>query len=202
MAETLRTKELRARGWTDAAISKFLGKPDDVERGTIGGWSYSACLYSASRVTAAEGTPEFREWAKKRDARSAAGKKGRERALAAIAAWTPYIRRIELTQLRQFAVNHYNSRQLDRAARGDFDDDDRPRRLATVEAPSEFLSRIMVNFLRHSASSYDAKLRKAERLGARGQELVRAVKARVLQAIAAAYPELATECARQEARRV
>lgn len=115
-------KELLGRGWTPAAIFRFLGQADAMVQRKIRGWSYV--------------------------------------------------------------------------------DDARPARDATADSDPAFLARIEVNYLRHSASTYDAQLQKANRFGERGRELARAVKSRVLQVIAEVYPELSAECARQEVRHV
>jgi hypothetical protein len=61
-----------------------------------------------------------------------------------------------------------------------------------------FLARITVNFLRHESTPYDSEMESCR--GKPGvRQAQRALRRRVLAAIGAAYPGLATECDRQSA---
>lgn len=68
---------------------------------------------------------------------------------------------------------------------------------ADLRSDPQFLSRIMVNFLRHAAT-YDHTRNVFTKAG-KATEAGRIIKIRTLEAIASRYPFLATECARQAA---
>lgn len=188
--------ELRRRGWTAAAISRFLGQPDEVVQAQRGGWSYTVHHFAAGRVRLAEGSPAFGDWLRQRDARREAARRGEARVLAEALERVSAPPWIHPERLRQLAVEHYNRRllaQMDRTQEWD-------KRPAALDSEPAFLERISVNYLRHAGTPYDAVLRRLERMGERGRALVPAVKRRVLEAIAAVFPELAEECERQAAR--
>lgn len=64
---TLSRQELIGRGWTIAAVSRFLGEPD-LE--TKGRYSNSVChRYSRDRVNEVESTEEFKQWLEKTNER-------------------------------------------------------------------------------------------------------------------------------------
>ena len=68
-------------------------------------------------------------------------------------------------------------------------------RQADLSSDPQFLSRIMVNFLRHAAT-YDHTRNVFTKAG-QATEAGRIVKIRTLEAIAGRYPFLLNECARQ-----
>lgn len=189
--------ELLARGWTPLAIRRFLGHPDAVLEKVRGGWDLTEHLFEVERVARAESTEEFRAWLTSRDARRSAVARGRARRCEEAASWSPSVPRMSLENLRQLAISHFNERLFRQAERRDFEG---PVREATADSDPGFLARIMVNYLRHTATRYDQVLDKLDRLGQRGLEVKAKVKHRALQAIEAAYPELAAECAEQARR--
>jgi hypothetical protein len=76
-------------------------------------------------------------------------------------------------------------------ARGNYDYDQ-----ATPDSDPAFLERIAVKYLRHELSDYDPEL--AKLFGQVGRaDATSVVRKHVYNAIADAYPDLATECARQ-----
>ena len=81
------------------------------------------------------------------------------------------------------------------------DDDDRTWTPASLESDHSFLERLMVNYIRHALTTYDAKLDAVSRARDGGLEAAQLVKARVFQRITEVYPELAEEAARQQRRR-
>jgi len=86
------------------------------------------------------------------------------------------------------ACAHYNALQL---ARGNYDYDQ-----ATPDSDPAFLERIAVNYLRHELSDYEPEL--AKLFGQVGRaDASSVVRKRVYNAIADAYPDLASECSRQ-----
>ena len=69
-----------------------------------------------------------------------------------------------------------------------------------VDRDPVFLDRITVNYIRHELTQYDGAL--VEVAGQTGiQQAVDAIRARVYEAIADAYPMLADECTRQLERK-
>lgn len=56
----LTATDLKARNWTQTAIDKFLGKPD--QRGPNPWGGYPTKLYSIARVLMAENSPEMGEY--------------------------------------------------------------------------------------------------------------------------------------------
>lgn len=55
--------ELKERyGWTDAAIKKFLGAPDESKRNWLYPNGPKLALYARQRVLEAEAIPEWQEW--------------------------------------------------------------------------------------------------------------------------------------------
>ena len=57
---------LKRRLWTDSAIAKYLGVPDDWAKNPHYSKAADMHLYCVARVEAAEALPEFQEWMKKR----------------------------------------------------------------------------------------------------------------------------------------
>jgi hypothetical protein len=66
------------RGWTDAAIKKFLGKEDKNARNPIYRSASPVCLYLFERVLAAEASAEFEIWRQASQKRKEAAKKASE----------------------------------------------------------------------------------------------------------------------------
>lgn len=193
VGEHLTGTDLRRRGWTAAAASRFLGEPDAVVEKRRGGWLIRENRYSAARVAAIEAGEAFAAWAVERDRRRRAAEVGLERAVAEAAAWSPAVPRKGLQELRQLAADHYNERLFRRMERRQ-DFAGRPAELGSAPA---FLDRISVNYLRHAATRYDELLDKLDRMGRRGSGLASTIRRRALEAIREAYPELAAECDRQ-----
>lgn len=186
-------KALRARGWTDVAMQRFLGRPDELAERRRGGWTIYESRYLAPRVATAEATLAFQDWLVERQARREAALRGRERTLAEVQAWSPSVPRMALAELHQVAVDHYNRRLMEQQdRRGEYGG-----RPAALDSDPRFLARISVNYLRHVETRYEEQLARLDRLGHRGEGVAQAVKHRALEAIRATYPELATECDQQ-----
>lgn len=60
---------LKGLGWTEGAIKKFLGEPDDRVENPHYSNAAPMCLYYIARIEEAEDTPEFQKWLKKRNAK-------------------------------------------------------------------------------------------------------------------------------------
>lgn len=75
-AEYITKTDLKvARGWTDAAIKKFLGSEDKNTKNPVYRSASPVCLYLIERVLEAESTEEFEQWKKLSEKRRAAAKK-------------------------------------------------------------------------------------------------------------------------------
>lgn len=196
---------LKDRGWTPALIQRFLGEPDETAPNPHYRTAAPMRLYLVSRVEACEQTEAWqtaRATTQQRQQRAVAVAAGqREAVLARVAALTIAVQDVEPDALTHAACRHYNRRQEDweegRHDRGQFDN--QPRLPASPDSDPAFLARITVNYLRHQGTSYERQLEQL--FGKVGADAGRArVKKRVLEAIAEAYPHLASECARQRVR--
>ncbi|MEU9861414.1 hypothetical protein AB0D99_11085 [Streptomyces sp. NPDC047971] len=175
---------LRGRGWSDAMVRDLLGAPD-VQGRDPRRWSVAPVrLYRLERVEAVERTPEFARCAAVAGRRSAAARAGaearRQAVLAAIRAEPIRVPRLPAAELERRAVRH--------------------RHLLGARSPGGVaagaLVRWQVSFLRHALSRYETLLDGL--YGATGRaEAERLLDRRLYEAIAAAYPALATECGRR-----
>jgi hypothetical protein len=183
---------LKARGWTDAAIRALLQAPDKLADNPYYKSAAPTRLYLLERVQAVEASDAF----------TAAQAKARPRKAAATrAVHTKRSRLLEMVQTLQITVPRYEQKKLtnkacehyNRRRRGDDDP-------ATPSSALAFLERITVNYLRHELTSYEDDLERVfGQVGVRQAYAV--INAKVYDAIAAAYPHLAEECARQQARK-
>ncbi|WP_436533910.1 hypothetical protein [Actinoplanes sp. HUAS TT8] len=191
------SRVLAERGWTAAAVRRFLGEPDRTVPNPVFRSAGPMRLFRLERVTAAERTEQWQRWRERSIQRSArcraVAETKRAALLAEIAALDIRVPIIPVASLAARAVDHRN--RLDRERHG-FGADP-----ATVEDTDEAtLRRWMVNYLRHRTTVYDATL---DRLYARvgRAEATIAIRNTVYAVIAAAYPDLADETRRQVARR-
>lgn len=200
--DRLMTPGLRARGWTDGLIRRFLPEPCATRPNFYSRSGPPIRLYDLARVEAVEASPEWQAAVAALAGRKAGAARGVESKRAALRAWVEALAvevpKIPPDELVLIACDHYNARAQDRADRaGDYgyDHDWRP---ASRRSSPAFLARIAVNFLRHEGTDYEQDLgRLFGRVGkAEGYVLL---KRKVLAAIARAYPHLAAECDRQAA---
>jgi hypothetical protein len=194
------TGTLAKRGWTEAAIRKFLGDPDRLAPNPVYRSAAPMRLYSLSRAAAAEATEEWQEWRRRADGRSArsrAAADGKRAALLAeVAALDIRVPVMDFVALTVLAVAHRNIRDADRAEERGWDAF--PAEAGNVGQGT--LHRWVVNYLRHQMTSYDASLCALyARVGR--EQAASAIRARVYAVIADAYPVLASEAARQAAER-
>lgn len=188
---------LRARGWTPALITTFLGAPDK----TVDNPHYRSAapmrLYALARVEAVEASEAYQQAvaasaARRQGARQAAQTK-RAALLAAVEKLRILVPVYEPAALTHAACEHYNWRQ---AAR-EWQDWSEP---ATPESHPDFLARIQVNFIRHRLTAYEGELEQIYgKVGVR--EAYLAINRKLYAAIAAAYPALAEACQHQLARK-
>ena len=191
----LTTKNLRQRGWTAAAIGRFLGAADALKRRPAS--RSPVYLYDQDRVLAVEATPAFRAWLPASQERSQRSRQAAARRAAQlvkqIQGMPITLPALPLSMITAAAIRRYNEVNTDRIAAG-------TREPASTECEVAFLHRISVNYLRHRASRYDRMLNEIAGLpGVRDAYLV--LFERMMLAIAGRYPELAGECQRQLERR-
>ena len=191
-SDLLPVSELKARGWTNALIRTHLGAPDRTRPHPHYRLAPPIRLYLTARVEAVEASDA---WATAQETRR------RQKGGARLTGQTTqqhlqaYLDRLPITitvwsrdVLIQKACQHYNRRQAERH----WEDG----REATPDADPAFLARILVHYLRQSVSRYEEELKQV--FGTRGvREADAAIQQKVYGAIQAAYPALATECARQ-----
>jgi hypothetical protein len=190
------TNDLLKRGWTRAGVKKFLGEPYRRERcHAYNKGDYIVHWYLAADVRAAERRKAFKVFQARKTARSEAAKKAvrtkHERTMAYVEALEIQVPEVDLTVLQEKACASYNSRANERGTEGG----------ASLSSDSKFLDRITVNYIRHELTSYEENL--YEQFGKVGiEDAIEAIRARVYDAINEKYPELASECDAQQARRL
>lgn len=194
------TGVLAERGWTEAAIRRFLGAPDRTATNPVYRSAAPMRLFSLARAAAVEATEEWAAWrasADQRSARSRAAAETRRQALLAeVAALDIRVPAIEAARLAELAVEHRNRIDWDRCERRGWDPDP-----ATVDGVDEAtLRRWKVNYLRHQRTIYDAALNDLYARVGRA-EATEAIRERVYAVIAEKYPDLADEARRQAAER-
>jgi len=101
---------------------------------------------------------------------------------------------LDKSELQKKAIASYNRRQAERSEwgwRGNFEYDP-----AHPDSDPAFLQRITVNYIRHHLTRYDTAI--DAMVGKVGKQSgVDALREKVYSVIAATYPHLAVECARQ-----
>jgi len=191
--ELLGSSALRERGWTPAMIRDLLGDADQTRPNPYSGKAPMR-LWSLRRIQEAEASPGFAErqaTAKRRSVASAsAADRKREELLDQIYQVPVSVPLMDRDRLIYRACQHYNERAAWRD--GEW--------TANPDADEGFLYRITVNYLRHELTDYEAELDSLRGLIGRA-EASRLIRARILGAIAEAYPWLAGECRRQKAER-
>jgi hypothetical protein len=190
----LTVPQLRECGWTDAMVRDLLGDPDELRRNPVYRSAAPMRLYAPDRVSAAEEDPAFakrKSQAARRSAASAEAAWGkREELLAAAAAVPVTVPVLDREALIRAACASYNAWNFGR--------EDYIR--AAPDSDPLFVERIVVNYLRHELTSYEAELGRL--FGKVGRaDATSVIRERVYGAIADAYPELAAECDRQVSRR-
>ena len=188
---TLTKTGVKERGWTDSLIRQFLGEPDSTKVNFYYKSGPPVCLYLVSRVEAAEMTPEFvaaREKVEKRQTSAAVAVKTKRNHLQALVdKITITVPKMDHNKLIRLACESYNERNWERDC------------YASDNSDPAFLDRMCVNYLRHNMTHYENLLDvTAGKVGA--GDAYCEIKGKVLDAIATAYPYLASECIRQHIR--
>lgn len=190
---------LKARGWTAILTKQFLPEPDKLVPNPHYKSGPPMRLYSISRIEATEATEAFIAALAKSRARAAAAEKGiatkQQKMREYIESLSFRVPRLPYTILLKQACDNYNERQADYfEAYERYDKDWQP---ATPSSDLVFLDRIVVNYLRHSLTSYDLEIGNiAGKVGA--SDAYYYIKSLILAVIAKEYPNLAAECKRQD----
>jgi hypothetical protein len=192
---------LKAQGWTDAGVRKFLGEPDKLATNLHYASGPKVRLYAQERVHEVMATPDWQAWRVGAAVRSDKGKGVANRKRMALIATVktlgvvlPVLKQDELITR---ACAHYNAFQETRLAERGWDDDFTPAAPASNPA---FLERICVNYLRHACTRYEQELDRI--FGKVGVEEAREELFRhICEKIAAVYPRLAAACEAQVYRR-
>ncbi len=173
-------------GWSKTLIGKLLGEP--ACRKKVYGRSIPLCLYRIDRVVGAEVTSAFSaaqdSIAKRKAAATKAVQTKTSKLVAEIDVMPVSVKLIGLPYLRQLAIDDYNERNP-------FDYEP-----ASTQSDEAFLNRICVNYIRHQMTAYDHAL--WEVAGRTGKSIaITAIRRKVYDAIAKAYPVFHDECSRQ-----
>jgi len=191
--DALNVSSLKDRGWTDAAIRKFLGEPDFTRTNPH---YYSAApmrFYQCDRIEKVEASDEYQQWSERSAIRKATALKAADKKRKEMTDWArnipisiPAIQKDKLTEL---AIDDYNSLWAERG---------KDKKAYAIDPPA-FLNRLRVNYLRHSESDYESLLNKT--FGKVGvADAYDIIKERILDEIARIYPELGHECIEQTTR--
>lgn len=198
--------ELKERGWTETAITKFLGNPDRKGKNRKGRKG-KVSLYFKERVHYAEQTPSFKEWKKKSEARSQASlkaaEKKRQETLDRVYARLDsidlrdeykYLTRQELRQQASKSFLEIEKRREERS-RGKY-----VAEQITSRRTNAFFDRIEANYLRHEGTIYDEELKEYFNATGVGQA-IDMVREKIYNTIASYYPHLEEECEKQLGKR-
>ncbi len=203
--ERVTLSTLTQRGWTDGAVKRFLGEPDALVANPNYRSGPKMRLYGLPRVEAAERSERWCTWfdkTKTRRVKASAQQSERMNAsrvelaaqISAVVIRIPHLAKDELFGV---AVADRNAQSAWHAAeRGRYNHD--PATVSSVDPAAP--RRWAVNYLRHVETDYDWLLDSVTgRVGV--TEARQLIRERVLNGIAAQYPYLAAECARQQAYR-
>ena len=174
---------LKDRGWTQQMIVKFMPNPDTTATNPHYKSGPPMRLYSVDRILKIEASDEWKKEAEKSAKRKLSAAKAIETKRKQLEAWTESlvfdVPIIDSSALRIAAINHFNSRSRSG--------------IAILQSDDGFLDRICVNYLRHELSDYDGKLLETrKKIGQ--SDAYEIIRDKVLNAIADAYPYLASEC--------
>ena len=198
--------ELKQRGWTDTAITKFLGNPDRKGKNRKGRRG-KVSLYFKDNVHRVEATPQFKEWKLQSKARSQASlraaEKKRQETLDKVTSRLDsidlkdeykYLSRQELRQRSSESFLEIERRREQRS-RGKY-----VAEQITSRRTDAFFNRIEANYLRHEGTVYDNELKEYFNMTGVGQA-IDMVRERIYGVIAEYYPHLEEECEKQLGKR-
>jgi hypothetical protein len=168
----LTTAGLRERGWTDAMIRDYLGKPDATRPNPRYASAAPMKLYLAERAEAAEASPEWAARKARGATRRAAGLAVADRNRAKTEALARQLAADLMDSLVlpadpwQAAIEAYNKWHSDGCTCPGWHELGICDKRANASDAPEFLRRITVNYARHRLTGYDrAYTRLAGRVG-------------------------------------
>jgi hypothetical protein len=189
--DKLTKQKLKERGWTDSAIRKFLGEPDELKKNWLYSKAAPICLYSISKVEIIEKSDDFINWKIKSKIKGNAIKKSKkiiaQKIFILMKSWNPEIKILPLDEVKSLAIIAYNTFSVETGR--DF--------YADENSDKRFLERIMVNYIRHNLTDYDYVLANTYRKIAK-HDLIILAKSIVYDSIITNYPELSEEANRQK----
>ncbi len=193
----LSKSQLKERGWTESIIKKFLPEPDMVKKNPIYKSASPMKLYNIKKVKRAEKNTEFKKAIEKSKIRSermtniALLKKNK--LLEEIDKMEFSIKVIPIKMVLANSIRSYNEFHGEKSMEyGNFDFEP-----VNVNANSDFLERIEVNYIRHNLTKYDRELEEmAGKIGV--NEAVVKIRNRILDSIAEKYPGLKEQCLKQK----
>ncbi len=193
--------ELKSRGWTGTLVRDLLAVPDATRCNPHFKSAAPIRLYSQTRVIDVEQSEAWSALAQRASVRRNAAEKAtqtkRERLLKYVDALSIHVSVIPVGEAIQSACENFNDIKS-AIAPGRRNSEFRE---ATLESDPLFLQRITFNYLRHGLTRYDQEL--GHLFGKVGVRTAYSIlNQKVFAAIAAAYPELAEECRRQEVRKL
>jgi len=193
-------KGLKAEGWTDKLIQKFLQAPDKTATNPIFASAAPIKLFLRTRVQFVSQTPEFLEEKAKADVRKTSARKAvttkKDALMAEIKKLKIQVKILPFEKVKSLAIDAYNDHKAYISMEYGHDCEFASKK----NNDKNFLDRIVVNFIRHELTSYDHSLEIIA--GKVGASLALAeIRRKVYAAIAQAYPVYTEECKRQLERR-
>ena len=196
MGDYISKAGLKGRGWTDKGISQFLPTWDKEAPNPYYRKASPMKLYLMVRVEEIEQSEPFKAFQeaslnrKNGAAKAVVTKKAM--LMAELNSWKIVVKSKPLEDVRKNAIREYNNHQASLERDDGY--------FASPNSNKDFLDRITVNQLRHSLSNYERRLDAL--FGKVGtHQAYPILHKKVMEAIADKYPELATECQRQIARK-
>lgn len=188
--------KLKQRGWTKAAITKFLEKEDQLVPNPRYRHSSPMKLYSRKRVEYMERSDEFILWKRKHESKADSYKQvvhtKAKKLLDEVESWAVYVKELPISELKIKAMQSYNSfNNFKGTYRKDFDFTP-----ASTMSNPRFLDRITVNYIRHKLIAYDNRLNQLFGKVACDQAYI-AFNTKIYNKITEVYPMFKDECARQ-----
>ena len=187
--------QLKLRGWTLAAIKKYLGEPDFEKKNPYYSSSANMKIFQLDRVLVAERSEQWLDWyagsldsrTKCSETRQKREAQKREELIKIVTAAEISFPKINKDKLFEKAIKHYNFLCEERE-KSPIPDWEYPEKL--------FLHRITVNYLRHQYNDYDSRISSMTR-GVNDRYAYILLKERILRAIGEKYPFLKNETTRQ-----
>lgn len=179
------------RGWTASLLNKFIPAPHSIKPNYMYHSAAPIKLYRIETIDAIEQSDEFKKLAVKAQKRKQAAVKAvktkKDKLAKAVESMTFKVPVFSTNELLDRAVAAYNENQID-IGKDNY---------ASKKSDKLFLQRIMVNYIRHELTSYDAQLIKI--FGKVGTDNAYVdIRKKVLDKISETYPHLRKECERQK----